>query len=141
VSGRTRALPPEDEVSCCRSQPVAAGPQAATGALTLITGRSLYTSWEGASIRSEDADQLRREQSALINPRDAEAAGVRTDDDIVLTDGAHELQITASVDDSVAPGVVYVPHYFDGGAVMRFFPLEGTASAAATVRLRALQPA
>ncbi len=141
ASGRTRALPPEDEAARCRSQPVAAAREPATGALTLITGRSLYTSWEGASIRSEDADQLRREQSVLINPRDAEAAGVRTDDDVVLTYGARELQITASIDDGVAPGVVYVPQYFDGGAVMRFFPLEGTASATATVRLHALQPA
>ena len=31
------------------------------------------------------------------------------------------------LDDGVLPGTVYVPHYYDGGAVMALFPLEGTA--------------
>ena len=146
ASARSRALGPEDERARCRFQPV--GPAAGDGSLsadgdglTVITGRPLYTSWEGASIRYEDADQLHREESALINPRDAEAAGVSIGDDVVLTDGTHELRITARLDDGVAAGTVYVPHYFDGGAVMSFFPLEGAAAPAVRVRVRALQPA
>ena len=43
-------------------------------------------------------------------------------------------------DDGIAPGSVYVPHYYDGGALMRLLPLEGDA-AAVGVTLRALQPA
>ena len=140
ASGRTRALPADERAGSCRFQAVEPGPPPAEG-LTVITGRSLYTSWEGASVRAEDADQLGREQSVLVNPRDAEAAGVRMDDEVVLTDGAHEVRISARLDDGVPPGAVYVPHYFDGGAVMSLFPLEGTAAPRAAVQIRALQPA
>jgi len=45
------------------------------------------------------------------------------------------------LDDGVRPGTVYVPHYFDGGAVMGLYPLGGQASGVASVRVRALQPA
>jgi predicted molibdopterin-dependent oxidoreductase YjgC len=68
---------------------------------------------------------------------------VRDGDDIVLTDGTHEVRIAARLDDGVAPGTVYVPHYFDGGAVMSLFSLDGADGAAATprVQVRALQTA
>ena len=115
---------------------------AGDGGLQLIVDRSLYTSWEGASMHSEEADKLHREEAAVINPRDAEAAGVRMGDAIVLTDGTHEVRIAARLDDGVAPGSVYVPHYYDGGAVMALLPLEGGSDATAvTVQIRALQPA
>ena len=137
-SGRTRAL--DGASTTCRFQAVGSPDDAGEG-LRVITGRSLYTSWQGASIHSEEADQLHREEHALLNPADAEPAGVRSGDEVVLTDGTHELRITAQLDDGVAPGSVYVPHYYDGGAVMALFPLEGTAPAVATVRVQALQPA
>ena len=152
ASGRSRALGAGTETVHCRLQAVgqavsnAVGPSSsnggtAGGGLTVLTGRSLYTSWDGASIGSEEADQLHREESALINPRDAEAAGVRMGDEILLTDGTHELRTKARLDDGVAPGAVYIPHYYDGGAVMSLFPLEGAAAAVASVRVRALQTA
>ena len=152
ASGRSRALGAETETVHCRLQAVgqavstAIGPSSSHGGtaadgLTVLTGRSLYTSWEGASIRSAEADALHREEAVTLNPRDAEAAGVRTGDEVVLTDGTHELRISARLDDGVAPGTVYVPRYYDGGAVMAFFPLEGTGAGAVTVQVRALQPA
>ena len=144
-SARTRAI--EDGTTSSTNRPgttyqsIASAPEAGDG-LAVLTGRSLFTSWEGASMRSEQADQLHREESVVINPRDAEAAGIRDGDDLVLSDGTHELRITARFDDGIAPGSVYVPHYFDGGAVMALFPLDsGTATAAPRVRVRALQPA
>ena len=144
-SARTRAI--EDGTASSTNRPgttyqsIASAPEAGDG-LAVLTGRSLFTSWEGASMRSEQADQLHREESVVINPRDAEAGGIRDGDDLVLSDGTHELRITARFDDGIAPGSVYVPHYFDGGAVMALFPLDGgTATAAPRVRVRALQPA
>ena len=136
-SGRTRAL---GEPSDAREQFVMVAAPAAAEGLRVITGRPLFTSWQGASIRSEEADKLHREEQAVVNPSDAEAAGVRSGDDIVLSDGTHELRIAALLDDGVAPGTVYVPHYYDGGAVMALFPLDGAAASAA-VQLRRLQPA
>ena len=139
LPSRTRAL---GEMAPGRTQyqPVAT-PEAAGDGLRLITGRSLYTSWEASSIHSEDADKLHREESALINPRDAEPLGVRMGDDLVLAGGDAEVRITAQLDDGVAPGTVYVPAWYDGGAVMALFPLGGTADGTAPVQVRALQPA
>jgi len=142
TSARTRIV--EDATATCTYQSIASAPAAGDG-LAVLTGRSLFTSWEGASMRSEQADQLHREESAVINPRDAEAAGIRNGDDLVLSDGTHELRITTRFDDGIATGAIYIPHYFDGGAVMALFPFDsGTATgatAAPRVRVRALQPA
>ena len=135
--GTTRALASNATYSA-KTQPVAA-PANVEGIL-LTVNRSLFTTWAGASIRSEEADQLHREESAWVNPRDAEALGARGGDAIVLTDGTHEVRIALRLEDGVPQGTVYVPHYYDGGAIMALLPLEG-AGAAQPIRLRALQPA
>ena len=92
-------------------------------------------------MRWEDADKLHREEVVLVNPRDAEAGGLRMGDEAVLTDGTSEVRIAVRLDDGVAPGTVYVPHYYAGGAVMSLLPLDGVASPTAALRLRALEPA
>jgi len=121
-------------------QPVTAQAAAAAGT-AVITGRSLYTSWDGASMRSEEADKLHREEVAWINPRDAEAARIRGGDMVELTNGTSTVRIAARLDDGVAPGTVYVPHYYDGGAVMALYPLDGQAAGPVSVRVAALQTA
>ncbi|RLT27012.1 MAG: hypothetical protein DWI48_04775 [Chloroflexi bacterium] len=138
-SGRTRAFVAASSYTA-KVQPVAVAAGAIEG-LTLITGRSLFTSWEGASIRSEEADKLHREDAVVINPSDAEAAGVRMGDAVVLTDGTSEVRIAIRLDTSVPAGVVYVPQYYDGGAAMALFPLDGGEPMQVSVRVRALQPA
>ncbi len=92
-------------------------------------------------MRSEEADKLHREESAWVNPRDAEAAGIRAGDTIELAGNGVTVRIAARIDDGVAPGTVYVPHYYDGGAVMALWSLQGQAGGLASVRVRALQPA
>ena len=137
-SARTRALPEEPLATRTRSQDIEA-PATVGDGLRLITGRSLYTSWEGASIRSEEADKLHREEAALIHPQDAEPAGVRDGDELVLANDLVEVHITARLDDGIAPGTIYVPQYFDGGAILRLLPLDGVAAPQA-LRVQALQP-
>ncbi|MDA1061906.1 MAG: molybdopterin-dependent oxidoreductase [Chloroflexi bacterium] len=107
----------------------------------VITGRSLFTSWEGASLNYEEADKLHREQAAWLNPRDAEAAGVRDGDEVELVNDRGAVRIAVRLDDGVGAGTVYVPQYYDGGAVMALFGLDGLAGGVATVRVGALQPA
>jgi predicted molibdopterin-dependent oxidoreductase YjgC len=107
----------------------------------IITGRSLFTSWEGASLHSEEADKLHREEAAWLNPRDAEAAGVREGDEVELVNDRGAVRIAVRLDDGVNAGTVYVPQYYDGGAVMALFGLDGLAGGVATVRVGALQPA
>ena len=140
-SGRTRALSSSPASGASPQALPASSDGAAADGLRLIADRSLYTSWEGASLRSEQADKLHREESLLINPADAEPLGVRGGDELVLANGSHEVRIPAQLDDGVPPGVVYASRYFDGGALMALFPLRGAADAAAEVRVRALQPA
>ena len=135
--GTTRALP-TNVTTTAKTQPVAAA--ASVEGILLTTNRSLFTSWEGASIHSEEADQLHREEAAWVNPRDAEALGARSGETIVLTDGTHEVRIALKLEDGVPQGTVYVPAYYDGGAINALFPLEGTG-AAQPIRLLALQTA
>ncbi|MDA1241223.1 MAG: molybdopterin-dependent oxidoreductase [Chloroflexi bacterium] len=123
-----------------KSQPVAAAAARPDGT-AVITGRSLFTSWEGASTRSEEADKMHREEAAWVNPRDAEAAGIRAGDTVELTGNGVTVRIAARIDDGVAPGTVYVPHYYDAGAVMGLWSLAGQAGGVASVRVRALQTA
>lgn len=137
--GHVRALPSSQSLTA-NAQPLPASTAAADDGLALMTGRPLYTSWAGASIRSDEADKLHREEAALVHPQDAEALGARDGDQVVLVNGEAELPIRIQLDDGLAPGSIYVPHYYDGGALMRLLPLSGDA-AAVGVTLRALQPA
>ena len=140
-SARSRALPASPAPARTQYQAVRAPDGPAPEGLRLLTDRSLYTSWEAASIHSEEADKLHREEALLINPRDAEPLGIRSGDEVTLAAGDAELRIAARLDDGVAPGTVYVPAYYDGGAAMALFPLGGTPDGSVAVQVRALQPA
>ncbi len=131
-SGVTRVLP--SRPSTARVQPVAL-PTVPTdeGRLLLTTSRSLYTSLEGASIHSEEADKLHREEFLELNPADAAALGVLQNHPVVVSNGTQELTLSAALTDAVAPGSVYLPLYFDGGIVNRLLPTDGSL-AAVTVR-------
>lgn len=137
--GQVRALPTSQSLTA-NAQPLPAQTASDGEGLQIMTGRSLFTSWAGASIRSDEADKLHREEAALVHPQDAEALGARDGDQVLLVSGDAELPIRIKLDDGLAPGSIYVPHYYDGGALMRLLPFGGDA-AAVGVTLRALQPA
>jgi len=137
--GQVRALPTSQSLTA-HAQPLNAPSSTTTDGLTIITGRSLFTSWAGASTHSDEADKLHREETALVHPQDAEALGARDGDQATLSNGDAELRIRIQLDDGLAPGSVYVPHYYDGGALMRLLPLNADAGAVG-LTLRALQPA
>ena len=140
-SGKTRALPSEAPTRAAL-QPVSVNGQApADGLLTLVTGRSLYTSLEGAALRSPEADKLHREESVEINPADAAALNVRQGEEVVLVNGSAELAIAASITDAVPPGVVYVPLYYRGGAITALFPPDDGRPLLPQVRVAVRQPA
>ena len=140
-SGKTRALPPEAAARVAFQDVSAAGEAPAEGRLTLITGRSLYTSLEGAALRSPEADKLHREESVEINPADAAALNVRQGEEVVLVSGSAELAIAASVTEAVPPGVFYVPLYYGGGAVNALIPSDDGRPLLPQVRLAVRQPA
>jgi ferredoxin-nitrate reductase len=85
--------------------------------LLLTTGRTLYTSFEGASIGSAEADKLHREEFLEINPADAANLRVGQNRPVVLSLNGRELTFSAALTDAVAPGSVFLPLYFEGGIV------------------------
>jgi len=140
-SGKTRALPPETPSRAVFQDVSAAGEAPAEGRLTLITGRSLYTSLEGAALRSPEADKLHREELVEINPADAAALSVRQGEEVVLVSDSAEVAIAASVTEAVPPGVLYVPLYDGGGAVTTLFPPDDGRPLLPQVRVAVRQPA
>ncbi|MEE8369425.1 MAG: molybdopterin-dependent oxidoreductase, partial [Dehalococcoidia bacterium] len=122
-----------------RLQPVppVAPPSPAGDGFLLATGRSLYTSYEGAALHSPDADKLHREEFVEMNPADAAALAVGDGDPVVLRRGSVELAIRVRVTAAVQPRTLYVPLYFDGGAVGVLFsgdrPVEPVTVAAGRV--------
>ena len=93
--------------------------------LILTTGRSLYTSWDAATIHSAEADKLHREEFVEVNPLDAARLGLEEGQEVALADGRVEVAIRVHVTDAVQPGVVFVPLYYDGGAVTALFARDG----------------
>jgi len=142
ASGKTRALPTDAPARVAFQEVSAAAAEVpAEGRLTLVTGRSLYTSLEGAAMRSPEADKLHREESVEINPADAAALNVRQGEEVVLVNGGAELPIAASLTEAVPPGVLYVPLYYGGGAVTALFPPDDGRPLLPQVRVAVRQPA
>jgi predicted molibdopterin-dependent oxidoreductase YjgC len=124
-SGVSRALPAQSTTA--QLQPVT--PPYFTsddGRLLLTTARTLYTSLEGASIRSPEADKLHREEFLEINPEDADRLGIGQNRPVVVSNGPAELTLSAALSDSVAPGSVFQPLYYDGGIVNRLLTPDGS---------------
>jgi predicted molibdopterin-dependent oxidoreductase YjgC len=118
-------------------QPLALEPTAAGKGLVLTSSRTLYTSWEAAAIHSPEADKLHREEFVEMNAADAEALGVEDGQEVVLANDRGEFTIRAKISDSVLPGSVFVPLYYDGGAVTALFGREDDALARVKIAVRA----
>lgn len=132
-SGVTRVLP--STPSQARLQRVTPPPLPNDdGRLVLTTARTLYTSLEGASIHSAEADKLHREEFLELNPEDAAALGIGQNRPIVVSNGSVELTLSAALSDAVSPGSVFLPLYFDGGVVNRLIPADGATPPTVSVR-------
>jgi len=97
-------------------------PSASAGeGFALITGRGLYTSYEAAAVHSPEADRTHREDSVQVNPADAAALGISDGDDVLVRNSSAEMRVRAKLTANVPPKAVFVPLYYDGGAVNRLF--------------------
>ncbi len=130
-SGRTRAL--SGGASKADYQAVTLPALPANGGLLLTSSRGLYTSLEGATIRSEEADKLHREEFLEINPADAAALQIGQNRPVRVSNGSQEIVASAALTDAVAQGSVFLPLYFEGGVVNRLLPADGSP-VAVTVR-------
>ena len=129
--GKARAfdLPTKFE----RQAVAAATAPAANGGLLLATGRTLFTSLEGAAIHSPDADKLHREEFVELHPADAAALRITDESEVTLVTANGELTIRCKISDRVLEGVAFVPYSYDGGAVCALLG-RGGAPIAVTVK-------
>jgi predicted molibdopterin-dependent oxidoreductase YjgC len=135
VSGQSRALSSQQASRAAIQAVERETTTESAGDFILTTGRSLYTSLEGASIHSPEADKLHREEYVEVNPVDAARLGVEDVREAVLANERGELAIRARVTDAVLPGVLFVPLHYDGGAVTALFPPEDDGWVQPRVRL------
>ncbi len=107
-----------------RQQVPATAPPADGAKFVLRATRSLYTSYEAAAVHDPDADRLHREDSVKINPVDAAALGIRDGDMVVLRNTLGQVSVRAGLTEAVQPKMLYLPYYYDGGAVARLFDVD-----------------
>ena len=83
--------------------------------MTLLTGRGSAAQWH-TQTRTRNSDVLRKlaplEAYAEINPSDAAAVGVRTDDRIHIASQRGHMLATAYVTHAVQPGHVFIPMHY-----------------------------
>ena len=121
------------------TQPVAAATAPAPdGGLLLTTGRTLFTSLEGAALHALDADKLHREEFVELHPADAAALRIGDESEVTLATAHGELAIRCKISDRVLEGVAFVPYSYDGGAVNT---LLGRGGAPVAVRVKVAAPA
>ena len=110
---------------------------APSGSLLLTTGRTLFTSLEGAAMHASDADKLHREEFVELHPADAAALRIDDESDVTLVTANGELTIRCKISDRVLEGVAFVPYSHDGGAVCGLLG-RGGAPVAVSVKVGAL---
>ncbi|HXH23585.1 MAG TPA: molybdopterin-dependent oxidoreductase [Dehalococcoidia bacterium] len=132
-SGVTRALPASPSRARVQ-EPLVAPPPVTNSAFVLTTARTLYTSLEGAAMRSPEADKLHREEFLEMNPADAAALGIGQNRPVIVQNGGREFTLSAALTDAVAPGSVFLPLYYDGGLVNALLHADGAVPTTVTVR-------
>ena len=125
-SGVTRALSEGTSYGATLQAVNAAPPSVEDGRMLLTTYRTLYTSLEGASILSEEADKLHREEFLEMNPADAQALGIGQNRPVVVQNGVAALELSAALTDAVPAGSVFLPLYYQGGIVNRLLHADGS---------------
>jgi formate dehydrogenase alpha subunit len=94
------------------------------GGFTLASSRSYYMSYEAAAVHSPEADKLHREDSVKMHPDDAKVLGVNTGDTVVIKNSGGEVRAPVDVTGIVQPKTLFLPLYYDGGAVTALFPAD-----------------
>lgn len=121
--GKARVSSPATKAEPQAVAPHAAPPQ--PGAMTLTTGRTLYTSIEGAAIHRPDADKLHREEFVEVHPADAAALRIADEAEVTLASAHGELTLRCKISGRVLEGVVFIPAYYGGGAVTSLLGGDG----------------
>lgn len=92
--------------------------------MTILAGKTLFTSRELTSINALNADPMEREQKAMINLQDAERIGLSNESKIIINQDNAQLKIEIDLTDRIAPGTIFIPQYYDQAAVLEFLNQE-----------------
>ncbi|MCH7617023.1 MAG: hypothetical protein IIB18_04075, partial [Chloroflexi bacterium] len=75
-----------------------------------------------------EADKLHRDDSVKMHPDDAAALGIAAGDEVVLRGRGAELRAPVAITAAVQPKMLYLPLYYDGGAVTALFDADATVA-------------
>ncbi len=89
--------------------------------ITILAGKTLFTSRELTSINALNADPMEREQKAMISLQDAEKIGLNNKSQITITKNDTKINIDVDLTDRIAPGTIFIPQYYDSSVVLELF--------------------
>ncbi|MGI8554036.1 MAG: molybdopterin-dependent oxidoreductase [Dehalococcoidia bacterium] len=125
-------------------QSAGAGPEgqpAQAGSFSLLSGRTLYTSLEAASLHKQDADKLHREDKVEISLTDADRLGIHEGDSVQLTTELGQVALPAHLTEGVQAGTVFVSELYAGGAINALLNAEEEKGLVPIVQLSSGVPA
>lgn len=112
----------------------AGSPARANGTYALLTGRTLYTSYEATALHKRDADKLHREDKLEINPADGADLGLGEGDAVRLVTDQGQIEAPVHLSEGVAQGTIFLSALYEAGAINRLFGDDG-GSAPLAVRI------
>jgi formate dehydrogenase alpha subunit len=107
----------------------------------LLTGRTLYTSYEAAELHKRDADKLFREDKLEMHPSDGARLGVSEGNTVRLVSQHGQLEAPVHLSDGLAPGTLFLSALFGGGAINSLLGHDDGSMQTPSVRIETLTPA
>lgn len=104
----------------------------ATGGLTLLTGRDLYTDRLAAARGDTDADLLHRGESLQMHPADAAERGIEDGEAVRVVANGTQLELAAEITEEVPQGAVWASILVRRGAAQSFLGGERLAAVSVT---------
>ena len=96
------------------------------GALTLLSGRDLYSDRLSAARGEINADLLQRSNTIQMNPADAASRGIEEDANVRLAVNNAQVILPAEITEDVPVGAVWTSALHDGGSVQALLSAGAT---------------
>jgi anaerobic selenocysteine-containing dehydrogenase len=94
--------------------------------LVMLSGRDLYTNRQAAAANLGDADRIGRGEYLEIHPSDAAARNLKDGATVRVTSDTESISMVARITGDVPEGVVFVPIFWNRGAVQALLRSDAT---------------